>query len=149
MVSRHRHHSSKKARRKKKSWPLVADYKIPALELLEKPSYADLTKKQRKWLDTLYARLFPSPRGRKADRKYDKLFDEREAAKVNEEYPGLFGTTKKKHRNRVPSYTELASRFAGRAVSAKPDDEDPDRQRFIRAYQRRKKAQRLPQPPKR
>jgi hypothetical protein len=124
---------------------LPPEYKTPVAKLFEK-AYSEWTKKDREWLDAVYKRLFPSPRGRKAENEYDKLFDERETAKVKSEYPGIFGESEMVHENKIPSYTELASRAFGIPVSAKLED-DLLRQRLIRAYQRRKKAQSLPDPP--
>ena len=102
------------------------DFQTPAVKLFEKP-YSSWTKKQRDWLDMVYKRLFPSPRGRKAEPDYDDMFYEREMARV-------FGAKGSK----IPSYTELASRIVGFGDR---------RQRVIRGFQRRKKAQRLPDPP--
>ena len=92
-----------------------------------------------------YKRLFPSKRGRKREGIYDSLFQEREREKAMQVFPGMFDECERK--TSVSSYTELASRVAGRPVSAKTPDEDPARQRFIRAYQRRRKALRIPDPP--
>jgi hypothetical protein len=136
----------RKGKRRTERDPLSPDYKTPVVRLFEKP-YTEWTKKQREWLDVVYQRLFPSPRGRKAEKEYDNLFHERETAKVNKKYPGIFGESERAHENKIPSYTELASRAAGAPVSAAPEDEDPARQRFIRAYQRRKKRACLPDPP--
>jgi hypothetical protein len=76
----------------------------------------------------VYKRLFPSPRGRKAEPEYDEMFHEREMARA-------FGAKGAK----IPSYTDLASRIVGFGDR---------RQRVIRAFQRRKKSLRLPDPPK-
>lgn len=125
--------------------PTPADYRTPVARLFDRP-FSEWSKKQRKWLDAAYKSLFPSPRGRKPNPKYDHLFDERETAKVSREYPGTLGERRKTD-DKVPSYTELASAAAGLPVSGKPEDEDPARQRFIRAYQRRKKTRHIPDPP--
>lgn len=132
---------------RKRVVPTPADYKTPVARLFEKP-YSEWTKRERKWLDETHKRLFPSRRGRKRKKKYDDLFREREIAMVRAKYPGIFGASVNADSGKAPSYTQLASQSEGAPVSGKPEDEDPARQRFIRAYQRRKKALHLPEPPK-
>jgi hypothetical protein len=107
----------------------------PAVKLFEKP-FSEWTKKQRKWLDLVYKRVFVSrsPRGRKTESVYDSLFHEREMARLSD-------------RRTAPSYTQLALRALNEEPSACSMDKEDVKQRFIRSYQRRKNALRLPDPP--
>lgn len=147
-MSRQANHGKKRAPRKTKIRAIPANYKTPVVRLLEKP-YEEWTPKQLEWLEKIYRRLFLPVRGRKRKTGYDVLFRERELATARLRFPGIFGPDRQPSSRKVPSYTELATRAAGVPVSAKPEEEDPARQRFIRAYQRRKQAERLPNPPKR
>ena len=107
------------------------------------------TKKEREELDELYRRFF-SPRGAKPNQKYDALFGERvralELRELVKKYPGLVSKSAESDVNKVPSYTELASRAVGHAVSS--DEFDKERDRFIRAYRRRKNKTPTPHPHK-
>jgi hypothetical protein len=118
--------STRNSRRKRQQTELT-----PA-EKWEKP-FSDLAENQRKWLDAL--RLFPSPRGSKADAIYDSLFHEREMARLSD-------------RSSAPGYAQLARRAL--ALNLEPSacsmDKEDVKQRFIRSYQRRKKVLRLPDP---
>ena len=97
--------------------------------------YDEWTESQKLWLDNDVP-LFSSPRGRKPKTVYDNLYFEREMARLSD-------------RGAAPSYTQQASKAIGGPVSPKPEDEDPARQRYVRASQRRKNASRVPAPPKR
>jgi hypothetical protein len=101
----------------------------PAAKLFAKP-FGEWTQKQRKWFEREYkrSRLYASPRGRKPDPDYEKLFHEREMAKLSN--PG----------GKAPTYWEQASKIPDHA------DRRCRRLRFIRASQRRQRI--FSSPPK-
>ena len=128
----------KRRKRKQHVRPTPPDYKTPVSKLFEKP-YSEWTRSERKWLDKIYKRLFPSRRGRIPLPIYADLYREREMAKLS---------------GPMPTYREQASKIADKADPNYIDkntgisEGEYRRQRVIRAYQRRRKAQHLPDPPK-
>lgn len=109
--------------------------------------YSEWAKNQKEWLEALH--YPPSSRGRKRQTVYDSLYYEREMARLSDHHS-------------APSYAQSASGLkleAKASLNFQPDAktgrlvsengrslEDYRKQKFIRSYQRRKNALRLPDP---